>query len=170
MITRSRELFFKDYPDGKMICCIRDPQSWYSSTCKHNPQHENIGFAMAEWKQSTQSAIDLFHAYGHERVLLLSYSNLLLEPRNTMRNVAEFMEIDFHETLLVPSYLGVPVKPNSSYAVNTNGINPEMLNHKDDLADDMLHKIETESRDTFEAANNIMNEALANGRPQNSKV
>lgn len=133
MLEQSRRLFFEDYPDGKMICVIRDPESWYASTSRHNKYHRELDFALDEWILSVNSALTVFKEYGADKALLLSYSSLLTEPMAQMKRVSEFVGIDYSDILINPTFLGQPLRPNSSYAVDTIGINPKMLDHKERL-------------------------------------
>jgi hypothetical protein len=125
MIDRSREGFFRDYPDGKLISLVRDPRSWWASTRKHDPDPPKLKAALGLWQQSATTVKDMMQMMP-DRFLPLIFEDLVTQPEAEMRKVAKFIGIAFEPSLLEPTYLGIPVMPNSAFDVNRKGINPEM--------------------------------------------
>ncbi len=125
--------FGADYPDGALITIVRDPRSWYaSSKVVHYQKAREIEAAVREWLDWARSLDDLLE-HAPVPTLGLVFDDLVLEPEPTMRRVAEFVGIEFDPILLTPSYAGRPVLPNSSFAVSSYGINPEMAQRKAEI-------------------------------------
>jgi len=154
MIPSSRAGFFRDYPDGRMITLVRDPLTWYASARRHHPRYWLLGPALRQWRRSLRASRRLSRERP-DRVVLLSYAEVLLEPEATMRRVAAFVGIDFDPCLLTPTYLGHPVRPNSSFQVDRTGLNASMLERACELTPGQRARIECEAlpayRQLFEA-------------------
>ena len=156
MYEKSTRLFFNDYDDGKLISIIRDPLSWYASSHKHNIHHQDIEFALNEWLHSTQSIIQAFNEFGETKVLPISYQQLLNSPQTTMEKIAHFSGIDYSDCLLTPSFLGQPVKPNSSFQINSRGINRDMLLHHQCLNAAQIKQINALTQSMRHRANELL--------------
>jgi hypothetical protein len=119
------ERFFAAYPDGVLISIVRDPRAWYESAAKHMPEHYlDIDGALALWNASTDATISAADRYG-DRVLVLTYEQLVGDPEATMRRVADRIGIDWAPALLRPTFNGRPARANSSDPVAGEGILPE---------------------------------------------
>lgn len=140
MQRESSKKYFRDYPDGKLISSFRDPFSWYTSAIKHNNSHKNIDFALDEWMQSVTATIELKKQFPHQ-VCIVQFSDLTNDSENVMRKVARFIGIDYDEILVSPTYLRHPVRPNSSYNVDSYGINANMAKRGEQLPDEIRQYI-----------------------------
>ena len=138
--------FFADYPDGKLISLVRDPCSWYASTVRHNSGHGNARLAIGEWLTCMQRIAGLA---DRRNVLVLIYEDVLRAPEASMRRVADFIGIDFDPVLLTPTFLSQPVRPNSSFDVETYGINPEMIDRRNSLPAELTRAIEAAALPTY---------------------
>jgi hypothetical protein len=118
---RSIERFFDAYPDGTLVSLVREPRAWYASASRHGPQYVDVGEALSLWRESTEAAIGLARRFG-ERVLVLTYEELVLETEATMERVAERLRISMSPTLLVPTFNGREIRANSSDAVARRGV------------------------------------------------
>jgi len=120
------ERFFEVYPDGRLLTIVRDPHAWWASAAKHMPEHYgDVDEALALWNRSADASFDALRRYGQERVVLLTYEELVLETAATMRTVAERIAITPSATLSTPTFNGRPVRANSSDPVDREGILPE---------------------------------------------
>jgi sulfotransferase family protein len=147
------EQFFAAYPDGTLISIVRDPQAWFESASKHMPEHyAAVDEALDLWSRSVDAGIDARERYG-ERVLLLTYEQLVLEPEATMRGVAERIGITMMPQLLVPTFNGRPTRANSSDPVQRAGILSERASAYRDSIDASTSKRITElAGDRYEHA------------------
>lgn len=140
MYEHSRAGFLRDYPDGKLISVIRDPITWYASARKHSLKYRYTDRAIKLWCKSTRSSLELAHQYPGQ-IRLVSYEQILTNPQQTLRGLAEFAGIEFHESLLTPTFLGKPVRPNSSFQVDSTGLNRRMLEREQELRRSQVRKI-----------------------------
>ena len=122
---------FNDFPKGKMIYMVRDPRDVIlSRTLKANKKRFlKRGGKVAEWKSENvglrpsirflrewETSINTFHCINGampENVILVRYEDLISSPRDVMGKVAEFLGVSWQESLVTPSFLGVPWKGNS---------------------------------------------------------
>jgi hypothetical protein len=140
MYEHSRAGFLRDYPDGKLISIIRDPITWYASARKHSLKYKHTSYAIKLWCKSTNSSLELARQYP-DQIRLLSYEQILTKPQQTLSGLAEFVGIEFHESLLTPTFLGKPVRPNSSFQVDSTGLNRRMLEREQELRRSQVRKI-----------------------------
>ncbi len=106
------ESYFAAYPDGTLLSIVRDPQAWYASARGHMPEHYADLGALALWNASTDATIAAAERY--DRVLVLTYEQLVREPEETTRRVAGRIGIEWRPSLLRPTFNGRPARPNSS--------------------------------------------------------
>ena len=119
------EQYFAAYPDGTLVTLVRDPHAWYGSAAKHMPEHYGDPEAAMElWNRSVDASLAARERYG-DRVLLLTYEELVLETDSTMRTVAERIGIAPRRELSVPTFNGRPARANSSDPVQREGVLPE---------------------------------------------
>ncbi|MGE5272763.1 MAG: sulfotransferase [Verrucomicrobiota bacterium] len=115
------ERLFAAYPDGTLISIVRDPAAWYESASKYRERWVDLDGAIAEWTRSTQAALDAAGRFG-DRVLVLTYEQLVLDTEGTMWRVADRIGIERSPALLEPTFNGRPVRANSSGPVSEYGI------------------------------------------------
>lgn len=135
--------FRRDYPDGLLIACIRDPRSWFVSSSRHDAEYARVDHAMNLWRQSTTAALELMeHRPGS--VFVTTYEALTHDTEAEMRRLAARLGIEFTSTLLEPTYLGRPILPNSSFAVAATGVSRHARDSAAMLDAATLATIETE--------------------------
>lgn len=161
-VQKSVEGFFADYPDGKLLTIVRDPRSWWISACNHNARYRDREWAIALWRTSAEASLRL-SAERPDKVLPLTYERLVRDPEGTMRRVASFLGIEFDPILTVPTYLGQPVRPNSSFTVASFGIGAHGLDRSAALAPDDRAAIEARAMPLYETADARVAERLAAG-------
>jgi hypothetical protein len=124
METERLENYLAAYPDGTFVSIVRDPRAWYASASKHRAHYEDVDGAIALWRQSTESALDA-RARHEDRVLLLTYEQLVEETERTMRAVAGRIGISWSSILMTPTFNGRPTPANSTEPVERRGVLPE---------------------------------------------
>jgi hypothetical protein len=115
------EKFFAAYPDGTLISLVREPLSWHASARQLWSKLRDVEQSLTVWRRSAEAAIAARAKFG-QRVLLLTYEKLVLEPESTMAKVAERLGIDMSPILLAPTFNARPIRANSSERVATHGI------------------------------------------------
>jgi hypothetical protein len=120
--------FRADYPDGRLISLVRDPGAWLASRVARRPKAA-IADQLAAWVRSAEATRELVRE-GGPWVLGVLFDDLVGRPEKAMRRIAAFAGIDFDARLLEPTYLGVPVAPNSSFHVRAAGIRADIARRR----------------------------------------
>jgi hypothetical protein len=139
MYPQCIDRFFADYPDGRLICLVRDPCSWYASTVRRKRRHRDVRVAIEEWTACMQS---IARVAGRDNVLVLIYEHVLRAPEASMRRLSEFIGITYDNIILTPTFLRQPILPNSSFGVEKYGINSTMIDRREALPADITRTIE----------------------------
>jgi hypothetical protein len=113
--------FFEIYPDGRLISVVRDPSSWYVSARRWSSEWAKPDDAADAWNLGARCALKWRKRYPN-RVHLLSFERLLRDTREEMTRLAHWLEIDFDDSLLEPTFNKQPIKANSSFQVSRNGV------------------------------------------------
>ena len=149
MIRENMKSFFEIYPDGRLISIVRDPKNWYPSAIRHKPRIcRGIRDGMDLWKKSAQAMLRNKGTYG-DRVCILTFEDLITKTRSVMLHLADFLEIKFDEILLEPTFNKYPIRANTSFAADKNGIINSTLQRYKTLAPDELEFIESTSNDLY---------------------
>jgi LPS sulfotransferase NodH len=160
MAAENVERFFAAYPDGLLISIVREPRAWYASALKHMPEHYgDAEAALALWRRSAEAGLAARERYG-SRVLLLTYEQLVLEPEATMASVAERIGVAMRPELLTPTFNGMPIRANSSGAVDRVGILPERVRPLENaLSPQLAARVDELAGDLYERAAAVAAEA-----------
>jgi hypothetical protein len=147
------ERFFAAYPEGTLISIVRDPRAWYVSAAKHFPKHySDLDVGLGLWRRSTEAAVEARERFG-ERVVLLTYEQLVLETEVAMRELAGRVGISMLPLLLQPTFNGRPIRANSSEAVGRYGVLQERVGaYRDSLAVETVERIEELTGDLYDRA------------------
>jgi hypothetical protein len=113
-------LYTRLFPDCRVIHLIRDPRGFYASesrkadSVKPGPPDRRIRQAAELW---AAGLVNLREAdrVAHGRSLSIRYEDLLKNPENTMRTVADFVQVDYCDSLLQPTFRGRPWGANTSF-------------------------------------------------------
>ena len=130
----SRGRFFADYPDGRLVACLRDPRAWWASASHFFSQYADFDTTFPLWERGAREMA----AAKRERpaqVFLLTYEALVTDPEPAMRALAEWLGIAWHPLLLCPTFNRLPAFPNSSFAMSKTGIRTESLERWRDVLD-----------------------------------
>jgi hypothetical protein len=104
MSEDNMRLFFEVYPDGRLISVIRDPHSWWLCAQRHEPEkHRDFEQALGRWEADAQAMLRNRQRYG-DRVCIINFEDLVGNTKAVMHHLANFLEIKFIDTLLVPSF------------------------------------------------------------------
>jgi hypothetical protein len=147
------EKFLAAYPDGTLISIVRDPRAWYGSAAQHRPHHyADLDTALELWCRSTDASLAAAERFG-ERVLVLTYEELVLDPERTIQRVAERIGIRMAPILLRPTFNSYPIRANSSERVEGEGILPGRATaYRDALNEETLRRIADLAGDRYERA------------------
>ena len=149
MTENNMQSFFKIYPDGRLISIIRDPKNWYPSAIRHKPRIcRGIRDGMNLWKKNAQAALRNKDRYG-DQVCVLTFEDLISKTESLMRYLAKFLDIKFEDILLEPTFNKYPIRANTSFAAEKNGIIKSTLQRYKTLTGDELEFIESSSKEIY---------------------
>jgi hypothetical protein len=149
MSKDNMESFFEIYPDGRLISLIRDPKNWYPSAIRHKPRIcRDIEEGIDLWSKSAQAMIWNKQRYG-DHVCIITFEDLITKTESVMRHLAELLEIKFEDILLEPTFNKYPIRANTSFEAEKNGIIESTLNRYKTLARGELEFIESKSTDLY---------------------
>jgi len=141
--------YFDAYPNGTLVSIVREPKSWFTSR-KH--ERQNLKGNVGKWRRSVETLIEQKQWYG-PRMFVLAYEDLVRQPEEVMRQLAESLGIEFHPSLLEPTFNGFPIKADSSFRVDSYGIITEPLaRYRDVLTEDECRYIDRTALDLYEDA------------------
>ena len=84
-------------------------------------KYGEIHHALNQWLDSANSMNENKQNYSN-RVCIIKFEDLVNRTEPVMRHLAEFLQIDFREILLTPTFNKIPIKPNTSFILQKPGI------------------------------------------------
>jgi hypothetical protein len=117
--------FWRVYPDGYLLSIIRSPLSWHTSFVKlkggKRPRYSNVEVTAARWNKSTEA---IFREWERkkDRVIVLRFDDLVSRTEATMRAVGCRIGLEFHPSLVSPTFNGEPIASNSVFGATTPGV------------------------------------------------
>jgi hypothetical protein len=146
------ERFLAAYPDGFLVTLVRDPCGWYHSASRYRSHYEDLDGAIALWRHSAEASLVAASRFG-DRVVVLTYEQLVRETEATMRRLAERVGISMSPALLVPTFNGRPVRANSSELGQEHGVVAGRVDaYRDALDPAAVARIEELAGDLYERA------------------
>lgn len=109
------------WPEARCIHIVRDPRDNFVSYRRKHPSWRAEFFA-SNWKRSTQAGLDNLERFGAERYLILRYEDLTQKPEASLRQLLDFLQIDWHPSLAAPTRAGEQWQGNSMFADQFQGI------------------------------------------------
>ena len=150
MRDENMQSFFAIYPDGRLISIIRDPRNWYPSAIRHKPTIcRGIQDGIELWKNNAKAMLRNKDMYGDD-VSILTFEDLVSKTEPVMRYLAKFLGIRFENILLQPTFNKYPIRANTSFEAEQNGIINNTLQRYKTLALDELEFIESASKELYE--------------------
>lgn len=131
--------FLKTYPESKSIIMLRDPRAVLASNNVTEAKYPVI-FMARQWRKLAFLAAYCKKHFPN-RVDVLKYEDLVTNPEKEVKDVCEFLNIDFEEKLLdLSKYLdgdNNPWRQNTSYdSKKVSGISSESLNKWKNVLDE----------------------------------
>ncbi len=143
------EFFFDVYPDGRLISLIRDPKNWFPSALRHGPKlYGDIKLAILQWNESAQAMLRNKKSYG-DRIRLLKFEDLVAETAPVMRYLANFLDIEYDDILVIPTFNKSPIKAHTSFKAENHGILNGTQSRYKTLTASELNTIEEMSGDIY---------------------
>ena len=122
MSEENMELFFEVYPDSRLISIIRDPRNWFPSAARHgSKKYSDLRKAISQWNENALSMLKNKDRYK-DRVIIISFEDLIKNTEPVMRSLADFLNIEFDDILLKPTFNKSSIVANTSFRAEKNGI------------------------------------------------
>jgi hypothetical protein len=138
----SRERLRTDYPDGRLIAILRDPRGWWASARGYTQQYAVLSTALELWSKSTEEMLAAKQE-APGRVLIVGYEGLVERPRDSMREIARWLKIEWDPILEHPTFNRWPVRPNSSHGLLGAEVQAtQAYRWKDVLEPEDVHSVE----------------------------
>jgi len=131
--------FFSIYPDGFFLSIIRHPKNWLASALFHSKIYSDINHALSLWLQSTERSIQIKNKYINS--IIINFDNLISESNSTMKKIANKINIEYNDSLVLPSFNGEPTYSNSSFQTKKETIDKETLNRSSYINDSTFKKV-----------------------------
>ena len=100
----------KDFPNIKIMHIIRNPFSAYRDT-KRRPFPQPLGKYLITWN-IYHSTVEMYAKMYPNNVRIFRYEDEVANKEKFMREVADFIGVPFHESMLYPSWNGQEIKEN----------------------------------------------------------
>ena len=152
MKQENMDIFFEVYPDGRLISLIRDPKNWFPSALRHSPKfYGDIKLAILQWNESAQAMLRNKELYG-DRIRLLKFEDLVGDTEAVMRYLSKFLDIEFEDILVVPTFNKSSIKAHTSFKVENHGILKGTKLRYKTLTESELDTIEEMTADIYSRA------------------
>jgi hypothetical protein len=149
MMKNNMESFFDIYPEGRVISVIRDPKNWFPSATRHQlDKYGEIMHALDQWLDSAKSMISNKKQYG-DRICIITFEDLVKRTKPVMHYLAGFLNINFDNILLTPTFNKTPIKPNTSFKLEKPGIMTSAVERYKTLSSEELGIIRDRTTDLY---------------------
>jgi hypothetical protein len=151
------EAFFRDYPEGRHLSCIREPKGWIASRMRlwGDRVDRSLDEYVDLWESLAQQRIDAKHKYG-EAMFICGFDRLIGQPEAVMRAVASWLGIEYDPVLSTPTFNRRPIRANSSFDVESHGvITAPMDNWKQVLSEQEAGHVDERTAGSQERARGI---------------
>jgi hypothetical protein len=129
---------------------MRDPKNWYPSAIRHKPRIcRDIEEGIDLWRKSAHAIVRNKERYG-DRVFILTFEDLITKTRSVMHYLAEFLGVRFDDVLMIPTFNKYPIRANTSFEGEQNGIISSTLQRYKTLALEELEFIKSTSTELYE--------------------
>jgi hypothetical protein len=146
MSKENMKFFFEVYPEGRLISIIRDPRNWFPSAAKHgSKKYTDLRKAISQWNESSQAMLNNKRNHKH-RVIIIRFEDLISNTEAIMHCFADFLNIEFDDILLKPTFNKSTIAANTSFRAEKNGI-----------ADGTLFRYKTLTRKELEIIDEMTN-------------
>ena len=104
------ERIVQDFQNVRIIHVIRNPFSAYRDT-KRRPFPQPLSKYLITWNLY-HTTVEMYSKLHPENIVIVRYEDLVEDKKTFMQAVANFIGIDFEDTLLYPSWNGKKIEDN----------------------------------------------------------
>jgi len=137
------------WPNAKFVYLIRDPRQNYCShfryqKIKNKPLNITIKRFIKKWKNSVKAFEEFRNRTG--KGFLIKYEDLVDNPKRIMENLADYLQIEFRDSLIIPTRIGIQWEGNSSDGKSRNKIENNFYNYDKYLSNNEISIIDLKLR------------------------
>jgi hypothetical protein len=142
---------FEKFPEAKLLLTMRDPRALLAAQIalekKRNTRRFSVYYVVAHWRKAAKLAKKI--QAGAQRGFVVPYEQLAIEPEKWMRQVCDYLEIDFDPNIVLnPTKVGQAWGGNSAAGVRFSEISTEPVTRwQRELNDDEIGWVEWHCRD-----------------------
>ena len=115
---------------NKVILIIRDPRGIVASNFSTNNHRYPFTFLCRQWRKLTELANSYSQIF--DRVLILRYEDLIMSPFDSITEICDFLNVDYHPNMMNPALFtdgfGNRWFQNTSYDESINRFNENTIN------------------------------------------
>lgn len=135
---------FEWWPEARCIHVVRDPRDNYASYRTKRSFQLPLSRFTEEWQASMRAGMQNQKKYGQDAYLILNYEKLLRTPDEALRLVTDFLGIEDHPVLRVPTTGGAPWEGNSMFGDTFDAISTAPIGrYRENLEKKHIRAIET---------------------------
>jgi hypothetical protein len=150
MRQENMDKFCKIYPDGKLISIVRDPKNWFPSASQHRQKdYGDISKALVQWKDSVNAMIRNKETF-EEKLIIIRFEDLITKTKPVMQYFSNFLDIEFDDILLNPTFNGSPISANTSFELEKSKIIESTLYRYKTLGSEELKIIDSMTSDHYQ--------------------
>ena len=149
MFKKNMDHFKKIYPDGKLISIVRDPKNWFPSAFHHRKKdYGDLSNAIDLWKENANAMIRNKEVFG-ENFCIIRFEDLIAKMESAMRYLSRFLNIEYNDILLAPTFNGSPISANTSFKLEKSKIIKSTLSRYKTLDSERLKAIDSMTSDLY---------------------
>ena len=149
MFKKNMDHFKKIYPDGKLISIVRDPKNWFPSAFHHRKKdYGDLSNAIDLWKENANAMIRNKEVFG-ENFCIIRFEDLIAKMESAMRYLSRFLDIEYNDILLAPTFNGSPISANTSFKLEKSKIIKSTLSRYKTLDSEQLKVIDSMTSDLY---------------------
>lgn len=114
--------YFKSDPQGKMILLLRNPYAQFLSRINYWKKG-NIRFNILNKIEAILRLNYFFYVIRHtdcSNILIVNYEEIVLNTKNTILNICEYLSLSFNDTMLHPTFNGKSAVVQTSTQSNSH--------------------------------------------------
>ena len=142
---------FARFPDAKLLVTLRDPRAILATQIALEKTRQtkrfSVYYVIAHWRVAAKLARRV--RGGDVPGLFVQFEQLVSEPANVMKNVCDYLEIQFDpEVVLTPTKIGEPWGGNSAAQIAFSKVSAEPASRwENELSEDEIGWVEWHCRD-----------------------
>ena len=118
------------FPNAKFIIVLREPKDVWASLSNHWPREKKffdskkdlLQNMIENFRDAFEFSSCAYELYGAEKIMFVHYEDIVANPVEVMKNLAEFIGIKYADSMIKPTVLGMDWYGNNRQGINFDGI------------------------------------------------